>query len=138
MSQGKRISSHSSLGIYLHKKFTYQKVPIEDTSDIWEGQFIEIGGKHLEKKIIIGNIYRPPENPVDNYRQFTDQITHIFDYLLKINCEAVIAGDMNIDLLKVHERYIYCDYFDNILNHWFYPRITLPTGLSKKKRYPYT
>ena len=43
-------SSHSGLGIYLHKKITYQKVPIEDTSDIWEEQFIEIGGKHLEEK----------------------------------------------------------------------------------------
>ena len=112
-------------------------VPIEDTSDIWEGQFIEIGGKHFEKKKNIGNIYRPPQNLVDNNRQFTDQITPIFDYLLKINCKAVIAGDMNIDLLKVHERDIYCDYFDNILNHGFYPRITLYQPHFLKKRYPY-
>ena len=50
ISKGKRISFHSGLGIYLHKKFSYQKVPIEDTSDIWEGQFIEIGGKHFGDK----------------------------------------------------------------------------------------
>ena len=31
---------------------------------------------------------------------------------------------MNIDLLKVHERIIYWEYFDNILNHRFHPCIT--------------
>ena len=72
---------------------------IEDTSDSWEGQFIEIGEKHLIwRKKNIGNIYiyRPPKYFVENYRRFTEKITPRFDYLLKINCEAVIAGDMNI------------------------------------------
>ena len=38
ITQGERISSHSGLGIYLHKKFSYWKVPIEDTSYIISGR----------------------------------------------------------------------------------------------------
>ena len=47
------------------------------------------------------------------------------------NLQLYIAGDFNIDLLKIHEKPIFGDYFDAITGHSFPPKITLPTRFSK-------
>ncbi len=46
------------------------------------------------------------------------------------NNEAIIAGDFNIDLLKINNKHVVSDYFDMFICHNFYPKITLPTRLS--------
>ena len=47
-------------------------------SNIWEGQFIEIYVDSMcPKKIILGNIYRPPRDINENYRQFIDEFTTV-------------------------------------------------------------
>ena len=40
------------------------------------------------------------------------------------------CGDYNIDLLKVKINKHYCDYFDEIISHGFFPKITLPSRIS--------
>ena len=37
------------------------------------------------------------------------------------------CGDFNIDLLKIHEKRLYSEYFDNLLSEGFHPKISLPT-----------
>ncbi len=39
--------------------------------DSWEGQVIKITKGGLNKPLIIANIYRPPKDLNDKYRQFT-------------------------------------------------------------------
>ena len=110
--------------VYLLKKYDHKTLTIHDHSDIWERQFIEISGVTLQKNIVIGNIYRPPKDLINNYRNFKEQLIPVFEHLHSTNLEAVIAGDMNIDQLKINERNIFTEYFS--------PCITLPTRFSKR------
>ena len=45
--------------------------------------------------------------------------------------EVIIAGDFNIDLLKIKEKPVFSEYFDMISAQGFFPRITLPTIFSE-------
>ena len=82
------------------------------------------------KKIILGNIYRPPRDINENYRQFIDEFSTLLAKLERSHSDVIIAGDFNIDLLKIHEKPIFGDYFDAITGHSFFPKITLPTRFS--------
>ena len=69
-------SSHSGLLIYLSEKWDYT-IKSNDTvskfkKKLWEKQIIEIfdPNKKLRRKIVIGNIYRPPHNSTDNLTNF--------------------------------------------------------------------
>ncbi len=46
--------------------------------------------------------------------------------------ETIITGDFNIDFLKINEKHVFSEYFDLLISHSFYPKITLPTRLSNK------
>ena len=54
-------------------------------------------------------------------------------YLEICNSEVVIAGDYNINLLKVNEIELYNEFFDTLSTRSFYPKITLPTRFSNSK-----
>ena len=45
--------------------------------------------------------------------------------------DVVIAGDYNINLLKIEEVPHFLDFFEFVANHCFYPKITSPTRLAK-------
>ena len=55
-------------------------------------------------KIIIGNIYRPPNELVANYNRFTEEFVQILMHLHKSKSEVIIIGDFNIDLLKINSK----------------------------------
>ena len=56
----------------------------------------------MSKKIILGNIYRPRDIN-ENFRQFIDEFTTVLAKLERAHSDIIIAGDFNIDLLKIHE-----------------------------------
>ena len=100
-------------------------------SNIWEGQFIEIYEDNpYAKTLILGNIYRPPRDINENYRQFISEFTTVLTKLERNHSDVIIAGDFNINLLKLHEKTIFGDYFNAITGHSFFPKITLPTRFS--------
>ena len=105
ISVGKVCSAHSGLMIYLKKEYAYKILQIHEQSDLWDGQFIEISGMPLNKKIILGNISRPPNYIKDNYLKFFDEMRFVLTHLTKLKCEVIIAGDFNIDLLKINDNY---------------------------------
>ncbi len=72
--------------------------------DSWEGQVIKITKGGLNKPLIIANIYRPSKDLNDKYRQFTNELMPILKSLERKNAEVIIAGDLNIDLLKINEK----------------------------------
>ena len=92
-------SNKGSLLIYLNESYNYLytvRSNIYKNSTIWEGQFIEVSGNGLPKKIIIGNVYRPPRNVNENIINFTTELTQALRYLKNSNSEVLIAGDFNI------------------------------------------
>ncbi len=131
--QGKSCSSKAGLIIYLSNKFEYTSNLVLTKYKTWEGQVIQVRkGKHLSKPINIGNIYRPPKDILENYNEFINEFSQILNTLESNNTDVIIAGDFNIDLLKINEKQVFGDYFDMLTSHSFYPKITLPTRLSNK------
>ena len=48
------------------------------------------------------------------------------------NCPTLIAGDFNINLLKIDHSDETSDFFSTFCTNGFFPQITLPTRLSKR------
>ena len=97
---------------------------------MWEGQFIEIANIESNKSLIIGNVYRPPNNTNSLYQDFTNEFIPILENLQRANCETIIAGDFNIDLLKINNNATLGNYFNSVIAQSFFPLITLPTRFS--------
>ena len=132
--QEKKCCGHGGLITYVRKNYSYKKLPFQNTSDIWEGLFVDISRPELTKNIIISNIYRPPKfnNNNTTIRNFIDEITPVLNNLQSKSCDVVLAGDFNIDLLKINERELYGEFFDLMLSCNFFPQISLPSRFSKK------
>ena len=131
ISQGKICSTHGGLLIYLRQEYDYKILPLNKDSEIWEGQFIEIHWNNLKKKIVLGNIYRPPRDLNENYNNFMKELEPILETLNNKHGELILAGDFNINLLKINDKKTHSDFFDLITSHQLIPRITLPTRFSE-------
>ena len=125
ISQGTTCSSHGGLLIYLHKHYKYTHL-VGETSNIWEGQFIRVTDEETNTHVTIGNIYRPPRDVNENYQQFTEEFTRQLAKFQKSKGEVIIAGDYNIDLLKINNKPKITEYFDSILEHSFFPKNHIP------------
>ena len=131
--QGKTCSNKGGLIIYLNEKYKFKtRTDLYRTSPIWEGQFIDITGNGLTKGITLGNIYRPPRNLNENLSVFIDELSQTLILLERSKNEVLLAGDYNINLLKLHEKPMFKEFFDTIISHSFIPQITLPTRFSNK------
>ena len=111
ISEGRNGSSKGGLVIYLHKHFTYSTVALYERSDVWEGQFIQISGNELSYKLLLGNVYRPPRNILQNYNTFNDEFNHVLEQLTRSKTEVIIAGDYNLNLLELTKQNIVNEYF---------------------------
>ena len=58
--------------IYISEKFNCSTIDLNINSQMWEGQFIEIANIESNKSLIIGNVYRPPNNTNSLYQDFTN------------------------------------------------------------------
>ena len=105
IAQGKIYSTRGGLIIYIKDTIKYKLIDIQANSNIWEGQFIEIEHENVgNKKLILCNVYRPPHDTNDNYyNQFINEFVPILSEFGKSKSDVIIAGDYNIDLLKVLE-----------------------------------
>ena len=128
--QNKSSSNKGGLVIYLRDISKYKVKLNFNTSNIWKGLSIEITGDSLKKKVILGNLYRPPNNILANYRQFIEELNTQIENLINNNHEFILTGDFNIDLLQINNKNIIDKFFDNIISHCLYPAITLPARFS--------
>ena len=91
--------------------------------------FIDISGETVSKKITLGNIYKPPKNNNNNpnITTFINEFSPLLHTLSHENCYSILAGDFNMDLLKLNERELFSDFFDNMCSGGFLPHVTVPT-----------
>ena len=112
------------VGIYIHNKLKFKLRPdlhISGSEDI----FIEIINSK-SKNIIVGTIYRPPNNEIDLFLHDIDEGLH---KILQENKNVYLMGDYNIDLLTTTQHNNLR--FMNILHsNAFYPHINKPTRIS--------
>jgi hypothetical protein len=134
ISKGKQCSTHGGVAIYLHKKHKFHSIELFD-SESWDGQFIEIGLStsviNTNKKLVLGNIYRPPRTNVSDIDNFSRELTRIFDCLQRYS-NVLITGDFNINLLNYKEKQHVSHYVDSIIANSYIPKITYPTRLTQQ------
>ena len=86
-SQGKMCSSHGGLAIYINENFNFSTIDLNINSQVWEGQFIEIENIESNKSLILGNVYRPPNNTNNLYQSFTNEFIPILENLQRSNAK---------------------------------------------------
>ena len=126
-------SKHGGLITYIHKDYKFKLTSdFDDHSNLWESHFLEIAHKiNTSKTIIIGNIYRPPKSKNGLLSTFINEFSSILNKVQIKESLVYICGDFNIDLLKIREKRLHSEYFDNLLSEGFHPKISLPTRLGK-------
>ena len=127
ITQGKSCSSKGSLVICIDNKYKAEPIMNLNIYQHWEGLIIKVNGGNLSKLLTIGNIYRPPRTNNEHINSFINEFSSAVVSLENSNHELIIAGDFNINLLKINENEIYSNFFDTLTSHSLYPQITLPT-----------
>ena len=122
-----KASRHGGLAIYLEDSIQYEIIDIEESpTNVWEGLFIKVTLN--DRKFVLGNVYRPPRDNLENYQSFTNEFENV---IKQFPGDVTICGDYNIDLLKYNERNPVNDFLENILSNGFLPKITHPTRLTR-------
>ena len=128
VSQAKCCSERGGLIMYIDNRFQHKMHLNINMYDKWEGQIVYVSGGGLSKTITIGNIYRPPRMLVADINQFIDELTLVIQ---SIKCKSInLAGDYNLNLLKINENAACSNFFDMMTSHSLFPQITFPTRLS--------
>ena len=122
-------SSHTSLIIYVRSDYQVKQLNLRNSSVLWESLFLEVTLAD-GKKIIIGDIYRAPKEEVNIISTFIVELSHILTLLNRMKLPVYLCGDYNINLLKMHEKNSYEEFFETMLVHSYLPNITLPTRLT--------
>ena len=125
-------SKHGGLAAYVHKNYTIKTLDYYKKSKVWEGLFFELTKSNQDKKIIIGNIYRPPKNLAANYEEFTNELCNTISRFNKNYKNIILMGDFNINLLEVNTKRSVARFVDFIFTQSLSPKITLPTRLNKR------
>ena len=131
-SQGYSCSKHGGLMFYIRSDYSVKCIESVKNSVIWEGLFVEVSKESTSEKLILGNIYKPPKqnNNLENTQQFTNELFAVIDKVQRDKAEFLLAGDYNINLLKINEREGFAEFLDRMTNSSFFPTITLPTRFS--------
>ena len=98
-----------------------------DTNRV-ENMWLEITDINKNSKIIIGAIYRHPNQ---NFIEFKDKLENSLDKISSQSLPCIIAGDMNIDLIKSTGHSCTSQYVENLLINNFMPTILMPTRITK-------
>ena len=129
-----RCSRKGGLVTYILNSISFVSQTMHNTYSTWEGLFVDIiddSGKNIS----ICNIYRPPRNNNNHVSidSFLLEFSPVIQTLSKISLKnVVLAGDFNIDLLKLNSNTKYQEFYDTLAEFDFLPIITLPTSISKR------
>ena len=78
------------------------------------GGFDKVNGGNLSKTLTIGNIYRQPRTQNELINAFINEFSSVLTSLENNRYELIIAGDFNINLLKINENNIFRKLFDTL------------------------
>ena len=66
-------------------------------------------------------------------KQCIEELTPIIDTIMSQNHNIALVADTNINLLKMHENSIHCDFFDLLMSYSLNPQINLPTRFTETR-----
>ena len=113
ITQGKSCSAKGGLIVYLDDSLDYELIMTINNYEHWEGQVIQVSGGSLAHAVTIVNLYRPPRPSRENYQNFIDELSTVIS-TIKQKCKKniILAGDFNINLLKINEQDFCSNFFD--------------------------
>ena len=92
-----------------------------------ENCFIEL--KCHRKIIVIGSLYRPPNQPEKEFLEYMNQCLQNLNRFEK-NKEIIIGMDHNLDLLKHNIQSLTQKFMESLLDNNYLPTITRPTRIT--------
>ena len=139
--KGRSKKRGGGVGIFVNRNLEneaeiYNDKKIEFSEEIFENLVIRIpdiiktGRGNCKKDLVIAAIYRQSNNP--NLEAFQSKMGNLLKAIDKRKNEIVIAGDMNLDLLKYESHQHTANYLDLVTSYGFLPRIVRPTRIQKK------
>ena len=132
--RGKSCSAHGGVAIYLLENLQYEILTTNSNTNIWDSLFIKVSTNYgnISKKIILGNLYRPPRPTVENIQTFMNELEPVLNNLRNYK-NVVIMGDFNLNLLAFQENSNINEFLEFMISNSYFPKITLPTRLTQRK-----
>ena len=129
----KSVSQHGGVGFYINDALDFTILSTVVNDDLCDSLFVEFIIKlpctYQTYKIILGNIYRPPRQSVENYSAFITSLEQTLESFENIN-NVILVGDFNIDLLKIRQNEHANSFFETLLSNGYIPTITQPTRIT--------
>ncbi len=120
-------SNKGGTGIYVKETYnTVERTDLNVQKDDYESVWIEIINSK-SKNIVCGCIYRHPRA---NLEEFNEYMNKTLVTLSRENKDTFIAGDFNIDLLKLEKNNSYQDFYNLMTSYSFLPQIVHPTRVT--------
>ena len=98
----------------------------EQLTDEFDGLFIDLN----DLNIIICVLYRSPS--FNSISEFTENLNKKVEFIKKEKKDIIIAGDLNIDLLKYSSHHLTTEFLDQLFVNNIIPKTTLPTRITEK------
>ena len=116
------------VGLYVNEAYQFKERDdlAVNADDVMESHFIELTAK--PNNILIGVIYRPPNDKLNAFKENLAELLHKLD---SQNKKCFLMGDFNIDLLKSEENRHVNDFLNQMFSSSFYPLISRPTRVTK-------
>ena len=126
--KNRRVRSGGGVGLYLSDNLDYRiRTDIyADEDEVMESLFIEIIRPH-ERSVIVGLIYRPPSQ---NVNDFVTRMNDILEKISRDNKTCYLMGDFNLNLLNNENHNATGEFLDGLYSHLFFPLITLPSRIT--------
>ena len=129
-------SQNGGLAFYIKDGYTAKiRKNLCKKSTLFESFFIEVSGPKIKnKKLTIGNIYRPGRNNkrLPPVQSFCEQLGPTMKKLQLENTLSVLCGDFNLNLLEIGGDNGFEFFFNYMCANDFSPVITLPTRFAEK------
>ena len=94
--------------------------------DIVESLFIEVT-RPQEKNIVVGIVYRPPNQRVDN---FMSSNNGLFDKISRENKICFLMGDFNVNVMNYQHHQLTGQFLDGMYSNMFFPLSTRPSRIT--------
>ena len=101
ISQGKSCSKKGGLAIYIDNRFDYEIIMNLNVQTMGETCKKKVKGDTVTNPFIICNVSRPPRSTIPVLREFLNELAPVVNSLDMPNHNVILAGDFNINLLKV-------------------------------------
>ncbi len=118
--------------IYVESSWSSELISYKDNINSFEYGIVNVSNSNYKKSFTIVDLYRPPKSKIQD---FNDEFLTFGNFLHDISCKAnsslVVAGDFNVNLLRVDTNLLYSDFLDCMYSIGLLPTISLLTRLTK-------